>query len=108
MNTKPKEKIILHVLVKNNDGSFFGQGLELDYVAEGESFMDLQDRFVNGLLATIKMNVKNKTVSSFLTNIASGYDWLNFYNTNYKSLHSIPIKHQYLPFRSIDFKLVSK
>jgi len=48
----------LRVIVTNNDGSWFAQGLEIDYAAEGKSLKDVQNRFAEGLSATIHENLR--------------------------------------------------
>jgi hypothetical protein len=48
----------LRVVLYNDDGSWFAQGLEIDYFAEGQSLPDVQERFRNGLSATIDYHLK--------------------------------------------------
>jgi hypothetical protein len=48
----------LRVLVTNADGSWFAQGLEIDYAAEGTSIEDVQRRFEQGLKQTISEHLK--------------------------------------------------
>jgi len=48
----------LRVLVTHDDGSWFAQGLEIDYFAEGTSLNDVQARFERGLEATVDLYVK--------------------------------------------------
>jgi len=48
----------LRVMVFNDDGSWFAQGLEIDYFAEGQTLEEVQTRFRDGLSATIDYLVK--------------------------------------------------
>lgn len=48
----------LHVMVENNGGTWFAQGVEIDYAAAGTSLADVQDRFARGLSRTIEANLK--------------------------------------------------
>jgi hypothetical protein len=48
----------LHVLVTNDDGSWFAQAAEIDYAAEGDSLNDVKQRFEEGLCATIHQHLK--------------------------------------------------
>jgi hypothetical protein len=50
--------INLHVLIQNDDGSWFAQGLEIDYAAEGATIEDAKTNFENGLSATIFEHIK--------------------------------------------------
>lgn len=43
----------LRVVLRNDDGSWFAQGLEIDYFAQGNSREDVRARFERGLEATI-------------------------------------------------------
>jgi predicted RNase H-like HicB family nuclease len=49
----------LRVFIYNDDGSYFAQGLELDYFAQGESLEDVKARFFDGLLLTLDASGKN-------------------------------------------------
>lgn len=111
MNKKPVDKnLTLHVLVTNNDGSFFGRGLELDYAAQGYSKTDLEKCFIEGLLATFRENVKRKTIDKFLSQISPWETWKTYYYSKYHSkyqrISSYHFKHQYSPFSTIYFKFV--
>ena len=48
----------LRVLLRNADGYWFAQGLEIDYAAQGDSIADVQQRFENGLECTIREQLK--------------------------------------------------
>ncbi|MGH8029359.1 MAG: type II toxin-antitoxin system HicB family antitoxin [Arenimonas sp.] len=49
----------LRVLITPADaGGFVAQGLEIDYVATGDTVEEVQDRFARGLLATIESLIR--------------------------------------------------
>jgi hypothetical protein len=48
----------LRVLLRNADGYWFAQGLEIDYAAQGETIEDVQQRFEHGLECTIREHLK--------------------------------------------------
>lgn len=57
----------LHVLVSHEDGVWIAQGLEIDYVAEGGSFEEVQAAFVKGMERTIDENLRRfNTIESLL------------------------------------------
>ncbi len=43
----------LRVMITNDDGSWFAQGLEIDYAAEGGSLVEVKNNFERGLGLTI-------------------------------------------------------
>jgi hypothetical protein len=48
----------LTVLITNDDGSWFAQGLEIDYAAEAKSLEDLKPRFEDGIAATVREHLR--------------------------------------------------
>lgn len=48
----------LRVLIVNDDSSWFANGLEIDYAAQGSSLKDVKHRFERGLAATIDQHLK--------------------------------------------------
>ena len=48
----------LRVLICEEDGAFFAQGLELDYAAQGNSLADAQKQFESGLAATVQEHLR--------------------------------------------------
>ena len=48
----------LRVLLIEDHGSWYAQGLELDYVAQGATMEDAKTNFETGLLATISENLR--------------------------------------------------
>ena|SRR5579859_6972151 len=47
----------LRVIVTNDDGGWFAQGLEIDYAAQGESLEEVKKNFEHGLGATIQAHL---------------------------------------------------
>jgi len=47
----------LHVIVTNDDGGWFAQGLEIDYAAQGTSLDEVKKNFEDGLAATIQAHL---------------------------------------------------
>lgn len=43
----------LRIIVKNDDGRWSAQGLEIDYAVDGGSFDDVTNEFAHGLMLTI-------------------------------------------------------
>jgi len=60
MPTAKQYKVVvwnLHVVVTNDDGGWFAQGLELDYAAEGTSLETVKKHFEDGLAATVQAHL---------------------------------------------------
>jgi hypothetical protein len=47
----------LRVLICQEDGEWFAQGVEIDYAASGASLADVQRRFEKGLAATVHLHL---------------------------------------------------
>ncbi len=70
----------LHVLIINDDGSWFAQGLEVDYSIEGMNLEDVQSRFEKGLTATIHEYLKRDgNITAFFEKPANK-DYWKLYN----------------------------
>jgi uridine kinase len=54
-----EKEITLRVLVIPDGDAWYGQGVEIDYAAQGRDHQELLKNFTEGLTATIKQNVKN-------------------------------------------------
>jgi hypothetical protein len=48
----------LRVIIMQDNGSYFAQGLEIDYAAQGETIEDVKKHFEDGLAATIDEHLK--------------------------------------------------
>ena len=58
----------LRVLLIAEEGAWYAQGLEIDYIAQGESVDEAKARFEIGLLSTIRENLKiHGTIERLLT-----------------------------------------
>ena len=71
----------LRVIVTNEDGFWFAQGLEVDYATEGSSLEDVQQRFENGLKATIREHLKLHGDIKRLTKPAPPEVWAEFFSS---------------------------
>jgi hypothetical protein len=56
----------IRVMILTDDGSHFAQGIEVDYCAQGNSVDDVKRRFAEGLLATLRSNVKKGVINNVL------------------------------------------
>jgi hypothetical protein len=65
----------LNVLVFHDDGSWFAQGLELDYAAEAKALDHLRTRFEDGLAATVLAHEVAFKGLTNLTQPAPDYFW---------------------------------
>ncbi len=48
----------LRVLVMPTEGGYFAQGLEIDYVATGETEEEVKERFAEGFVRTVHANIR--------------------------------------------------
>ncbi len=48
----------IKVIICNEDGSWFAQGVDIDYAANGTSLDDVQTNFESGLAGTIDLHIK--------------------------------------------------
>ncbi len=48
----------LRVVIMQDDGSWFAQGLEIDYVAQGKTIKEVKKHFENGLEATVDEHLR--------------------------------------------------
>ena len=57
----------LRVIICEDAGIWFAQGLEIDYAANGNSLKDVQSNFEHGLAATIDLHLRaNDTIKTLL------------------------------------------
>jgi predicted RNase H-like HicB family nuclease len=47
----------IKVLILNDDGGWFAQGLDIDYSAQGDSIEEVKQRFEHGLQRTLEANL---------------------------------------------------
>jgi len=66
----------LRVMITNDDGSWFAQGLEIDYAAEGTSLSVVKNNFEQGLLATIVNHLQTYGSINYLLHPAPQPVWV--------------------------------
>lgn len=73
----------LRVLISPADaGGFVAQGLEIDYVATGETVEEVQDHFARGLLRTIEGLIRrNRPLSALFKSRTPPEAWQAFMNS---------------------------
>ena len=75
------DAVILHglrVLVSRDGSGWFAQGLEIDYAAGGDTLEDVQRRFEEGLLATIREHLRTYGDLRRLVRPAPQDEWHRF------------------------------
>jgi len=90
----PKEPFALHakkgsshaivianikVLILNDDGSWFAQGLDIDYSAQGESLEAVKTLFESGLEKTLKEHIKTHGDIGGVLQVAPKECWDKYY-----------------------------
>ena len=65
----------LRVMVFNDDGSWFAQGLEIDYFSQGDSLEDVKARFEGGLCATFSEHLKTHGTIEGVLKVAPQEVW---------------------------------
>ncbi len=69
----------LRVMLFNDDGSWFAQGLEIDYFAQGDSMEDARERFESGLCATFSEHLKTHGTIEGALRVAPQEVWQDLY-----------------------------
>ena len=69
----------IKVLVLNDDGSWFAQGLDIDYAAQGTSLEDVKKRFEDGLEKTLIEHLKSRGNISGVLQVAPKQYWEKYY-----------------------------
>lgn len=92
----------------HDDGSWFAQGLEIDYFAQGDSLTEVQESFQNGLMATIDYHLKEHGNIRGILQVAPQETWEDFLMNGelskryfHVSLHEVGLGR--LPFAGVDF-----
>lgn len=76
----------LTVMITNDDGVWFAQGLEVDYAAQGDSLEEAKRHFEDGLHATINVNLeKYQSLKNMLTPAPAAV-WQEFFETESECL----------------------
>jgi len=104
----------LRVLLLNDDGSWFAQGLEIDYAAQGATLEEVKQRFQDGLMGTVSEYLRMYGDIGKLLQPAPAEVWQKIAQTKCQrqtltqiSFHRIgQVSHQVssaLPFEGISF-----
>lgn len=101
----------LHVLIVKDkeDQSWFAQGLEIDYAAEGASQGEVRQNFQNGLTSTIREHLKVYGSIETLLQVAPREAWIELYKAAKVATHSQFSVHKLsefsdeLPFEGIQY-----
>ena len=96
----------LRVMITRDHGSWFAQGLEIDYAAQGSSLEDVKKRFEEGLAATIEEHLKIYASIDKLLRPAPKEVWVELANAaaemkrySQVSVHTL----RSLPFERIEY-----
>jgi hypothetical protein len=100
----------LRVLLLKDEGSWFAQGLDIDYFAQGSSLADAQRRFQSGLLETIDVHLGTYGNIDGVLQPAPAEVWAEFLRTpSLRRLYSQVSFHKgesnlaVLPFSGVEF-----
>ena len=96
----------LRVFIVQEGDYWCAQGLEIDYVAQGESIEEAKEAFESGLTATIHANIKRHGTIEHVLKVAPSEIWAEIYAPevlphlySQVSLHEI----ESLPFHGIQY-----
>jgi hypothetical protein len=76
----------LRVMVNNDDGSWFAQGLEIDYSAQGETLDEVRRNFSDGLHESIDQHLNRYGHLDHLLKIAPQSAWDEFNSAECKRI----------------------
>lgn len=105
----------LRVVITQDDGQWFAQGLEIDYAAQGSSIKDVKRQFEDGLCATIHEHLRKFQSISNLLQPAPAEVWKEMLYDNLATLkeysqisshcltENLPESEQSFPFEQIQF-----
>lgn len=101
----------LKVVVVNDEGNWFAQGLDIDYAAQGKSLDEVKQHFQDGFKATIEQHLKIFGNIRKLLKPAPAEVWKEFYydlisahfEYSHVSIHS-GIGGEKLPFDTLEFR----
>jgi len=108
----------LHVMVTNDDRSWFAQGLEIDYAVEDTSLKDMKQRFQEGVALTAKNYLKiHGNIKALLVRAPADL-WNEFYEASshpkyvHVSLHPVDDIPEFsglqLPFKKVEYVTLYK
>lgn len=100
----------LRVLVVQEDGQWFAQGIEVDYAAAGDSLEDVKDRFSRGLLETARAHIRRFETIDGMLRFAPEATWRRIfdeseaYDVTLQQVQAISApKEPTLPFKQIAY-----
>ncbi len=102
----------LHVSIVQDGSFWFAQGLEIDYVAQGDTIDDARTKFEDGLAATIHENLRIHGTIEPMLQVAPQEVWKELLlnqdaiadRYSQVSVHQVPeIMRSVLPFQSIAY-----
>ena len=98
----------LRVLIEKEGNFWFAQGLEIDYVAQGDTMEAVQKEFKDRLLGTIHENLKMHGTIEHMLRVAPQKIWNKVLAHHYRftqlSVHQIPSAPEF-PFKEIGYLL---
>ena len=101
----------LRVIICNESGHWFAQGLEIDYAADGNSFADVKKNFETGLKGTIGLHLQSYGKLDNLLKVAPPEAWNEMLKDGKKMRHTQVSFHTVMeeqipvdfPFGAIDY-----
>jgi hypothetical protein len=102
----------LRVVIVEDEGSWFAQGLEIDYAAQGKTLAQVKKAFENGLAATIHENLRVHGSIEALLKPAPPEVWTEMFfgaairGKQIKRYSQVSLHKQLqqaLPFKAIDY-----
>lgn len=79
----------LRVMVTDEEGYWFAQGLDVDYAAQGSSWLEVRKAFEDGLTATIDAHLKKYGhLDHFTAHKAPEEIWEEYRTANYQPRYS--------------------
>jgi hypothetical protein len=102
------------VIVKDGENTWFAQGLDIDYAAQGTSVENVKHNFENGLAATIHEYIKAYNSPAKMLKPAPPEVWQEmFYGLNDQkalknrfwqvSYHKVEAVHKFIHFENIEY-----
>lgn len=100
----------LRVIVSEQQGYWFAQGIEIDFAASGSSLDDVQERFEHGLVETISAHLSKYGTIEKLLKYAPKSEWQGLtgskeYFVDMVSVHELQdqVATTELPFKQIAY-----
>lgn len=94
----------LRVMLFNDDGSWFAQGLEVDYFAQGSSLDEAKKHFENGLCATLGEHLRVYGSIERMLRVAPQEAWDEFYKPKHSTYTHVSM---HLPQLALIFSGIS-